>query len=267
MIKKQGKLYLANKPEHGRIRTEMPALLSVEADIPDDSVFLAELVWGAGKDFYDFARHKLDPECGLGIFSCLKYAGVQLWGVATHEETRRLLEKQTFYNDKVALVPCVEVADKGELNDLFKRIVKLGFEGLVAKQKTSKYVNGKTYEQTKWKNQAEGDFVICGYQTGTKRAKTLSVLIGHLVNGEVKILTHVGGGFKQEEKETMLQVLQGCKQIGRMKDDILVEPKIVIKVIHNGVIRNPDGSVNSLRHPRFDRVRFDKTVKEIEALK
>ena len=264
VIEKDGIVYLANKQKHGRIRTDMPV---TNVDIPKDSIFLAELVWGAGKSFYDFARHKLNQECNLGIFSCVKYKGKQLWGKMPYTEVREILEAQTFYNNKVVLIPAVQVQDAQELEDLFNKVVAGGYEGLVIKQPNSKYVNGKTYQWVKRKFQDEADLVICGYQTGTKRAKNLSVLVGHLVNGEVKFLTHVGGGFKNDEKTCLLKVLQQCKQIGKLKDDVLVEPKIVIKVLHNGIIRNVDGSANSLRHPRFDRFRFDKTVNEVDTIK
>ena len=135
------------------------------------------------------------------------------------------------------------------------------------KKPDSKYRNGKSYHWTKKKLQAEADLVICGYQTATKRVKNLSVLVGHLINGEVKPFTHVGGGFSLKEKMSLLSALQTCPSTGKLRDDILVEPKIVIKVIHSGVIRNPDGSANSLRHPRFDRFRFDKTVDEVDTIK
>ena len=264
LIKKDGKTYLADKQVYGRIRTDMPV---TNVDIPDNSVFLAELVWNAGKSFYEFARHKLDADCNLGIFSCVRYKGEDLWGKVPYTEVRDLLEKQTFYNNKVVLIPAIQVADSQELKDLFDRLVANGYEGLVAKQPNSKYVNGKTLLWTKRKFEDEADLVIVGYQTGTKRAKNLSVLLGHLVNGQVKQLTHCGGGFNLAEKATLLKVLQGCKVVGKQKDDILVEPQIVVKIIHNGIIRNPDGSANSLRHPRFDRFRFDKTVAEIDTIK
>lgn len=264
LIKQNGNVYLADKQVYGRIRTNMPI---TNVNIPDNSVFLGELVWGAGKSFYEFARHKLDANCNLGIFGCVRYEGKDLWGKATYTEVRQLLEEQTFYNDKVVLIPAIQIQDTEELQDLFEQITTAGYEGVIAKEPSSKYINGKTYQWTKKKFQAEADLVICGYQTGTKRAKNLSVLVGHLVDGEVKHLTHVGGGFSYDEKMSLLKVLQNCKQTGKIKDDILVEPKIVIKVLHSGIIRNIDGTANSLRHPRFDRFRFDKTVNEIDTIK
>lgn len=264
IINYEGTNYLADKQVYGRIRTDMPI---TNINIPENSVFLGELVWGAGKNFYEFARHKLDNNCNLGIFGCVRYLGDDIWKEATYTQAREILERQKFYNDKVVLIPTVVVSDAQELEDLFERVTANGYEGLVIKEFDSKYVNGKTYHWTKKKFQDDADLVICGYQTGTKRAKNLSVLVGHLVEGEIKHLTHVGGGFSNEEKMTLLGVLQKCPAIGRIKDDILVEPKIVIKVLHSGIIRNPDGTANSLRHPRFDRFRFDKAVKEIDTIK
>ena len=262
---KTDKVYLANKKAYGRIRTDM--IVTNHLDLmPNNTVLLGELIWGAGKDFYDFARHKLDANCNLVIYGCLRYAGKDLsnW---TYTETRQLLENQTFYNDKVVLVPTVYVENAQELQELFDKFTAHGYEGLVAKKPTSKYINGRSYDWTKKKLQAEADLVICGYQTETKRAKTLSVLVGHNVNGEIKPFVHVGSGFTHEEKETLLKILKECPVVGKLDKDLLVEPKIVIKIIHSGVVRNEDGSANSLRHPRFDRFRFDKTIQEIDTIK
>src|SRR3972149_2881783 len=49
-------VYLANKQEHGRIRTDMPVTNSIVC--PDNTVFLGELVYGEGKSFYEFLSHK-----------------------------------------------------------------------------------------------------------------------------------------------------------------------------------------------------------------
>jgi len=259
---KTDKVYLANKRQYGRIRTDMAV---TDIDIPDNTVLLGELVWGEGKDFYAFARHKLDHNCNLGIFGCVRYNGQDL--NSTYAETRQLLESLNFYNDKVVLIPSIIVEDAEELTDLFNRITAVGYEGLVVKKLDSKYKDGRSYDWTKRKMQAEADLVICGYQTGTKRVKNLSVLVGHMLNGKIEPFVHVGGGFTLKEKLDLLSVLQGCKSTGKLGDDVLVEPKIVIKITHSGIVRNPDGSANSLRHPRFDRFRFDKTVNEIDTIK
>jgi len=264
LIKKQGDIYLANKPEHGRIRTDMPV---TQIDIPDDSVFLAELVYGGGNNFYDFARHKLDDDLNLGVFGCLKYDGEEVWKTSNHIEIRKLLQRQTFYNKKVGLVPMAICNNQAELDAFFNKVVSAGFEGVVVKDPLSRYIDGMTGRWAKRKYVADADLVIMGYETGTKRAKNLTVVVGHMVDGKVERLTRVGGGFgsKTMTKEDMLKKLQ-LITTGKQGDVYTVIPEIVVTVKHYGIIRNIDGSVSSIRHPQFRGIRLDKTVEQIDTI-
>jgi ATP-dependent DNA ligase len=264
LIKKHGNIYLANKKEYGRIRTDMAVTNSI--DIPEDSIFTAELIWDRGTFFYDFLRHKLGDDLNLAVFGCLRYAGEDVWKQNDYIETRKLLEKQTFYNKKVILAPKVICHNKQELDGFFHVVTQQGYEGIVIKDPLSKFIDGETGRWAKWKHQVDNDFAIIGFQSGTKRAKTLSVLVGYRCNGKIQRLTYVGGGFKIDEKEAILSVLKDLVS-GHSGDEYYVEPKIVITVMHYGIIRNEDGSINSLRHPQFKCVRFDKTVEQIDELK
>jgi len=264
VVKKQGQIYLVNKKEHGRIRTDMPVTNSI--DIPDDSVLLAELVYGAGTNFYDFLSHKLDPDLNLAVFGCLKYDGQEIWKTNDYLATRKLLESQTFYNKKVSLIPKAICRNQQELDSFYNLVVSKGFEGIVIKDPLSKYIDGQTGRWAKRKFVADNDFVIIGYQSGTKRAKNLSILVGHQVDGIIKRLTYVGGGFKLHEKDALLGALKTITT-GHSGDEYYVQPKIVVTVKHYGVIRNADGTVNSLRHPQFKCIRFDKVVHQVDTIK
>jgi ATP-dependent DNA ligase len=267
LIKKRGKIFLANKKEYGRIRTDMPVTNTI--DIPDDSVFVGELVYGGGKDFYTFARHKLDPECDLALHSCLRYNGENVWKYHTYVDNRKLLESQKFYNSKVCLIPKRVCRNQAELDAFFYEAVHIhGFEGIVIKDIFSKYIDGETGKQVKRKFAADNDFVIVGFESGTKRAKNLVVVVGHRVNGHIEPLTRVGGGFgaNTTTKDDMLKKLIPLVT-GKKGDIFSVEPKIVVTVKHNGIIRNEDGSVSSLRHPQFKTERLDKTVSGIDTIK
>ncbi len=264
VVKKQGQIYLVNKKEHGRIRTDMPVTNSI--DIPDDSVLLAELVYGAGTNFYDFLSHKLDPDLNLAVFGCLKYDGQEIWKTNDYLATRKLLESQTFYNKKVSLIPKAICRNQQELDSFYNLVVSKGFEGIVIKDPLSKYIDGQTGRWAKRKFVADNDFVIMGYQSGTKRAKNLSILVGHQVDGRIKRLTYVGGGFKLHEKDALLGALKTITT-GHSGDEYYVQPKIIVTVKHYGVIRNADGTVNSLRHPQFKCIRFDKAVHQIDTIK
>lgn len=258
------KNYLANKKEHGRIRTEMPCTSMV---IPNDSVFIGELIHGNGTNFYDLLRHKLTEDLRLGIFGVLRLDGIDVWKSLTYVEQRKILESQTFYNDRVFLVPSFKAPDEIQLKNIFDNVCLKRFEGIVIKDPTSKYISGETGRWVKWKKDYDADLVIMGFMTGTKRAKKLSLLLGHKSpDGTIQAITHCGGGLKDVEKDIILAQLQK-HVIGKVKDDYLVEPKIVVTIKHNGIISNADGSVSSLRHPRFKTIRQDKTVGQIDTIK
>ncbi len=267
LVKQRGQIFLANKKEYGRIRMDMPATSSI--DFPENSIFLAELVWDKGHTFYGaqgFITHKLDPNNNLMVFGCLRYDGNEIWKTNDYIDTRKLLEQQAFYNNKVMLSHKVVCRNQQELDSFFNWVVTQGYEGIVIHDPLHKFVNGESGRVAKRKYIADNDFVIVGFQSGTARAKNLSVLVGHKVGGKIQRLTYVGGGFKLEQKEALLAVLKDTitEKVG---DEYHVEPKIVITVQHRGVIRNNDGSINSLRHPNFKDFRFDKTVEQIDTLK
>jgi len=263
VIKNKGKVFLLNKREHGRIREGMPI---TKLDIPDNTILLGELVWGAGKFFYDFAKHKLSPDNNLGIFGCLRWDGEDIWKTKNYLDVRKFLESQKFYNSKVALTPKAICRNQQELDGFFNKVVTAGYEGIVIIDPYSKFVNGVTVRRAKKKFVADNDFVIIGFQNETKRAKTLSVLVGHRVNGKVKRLCYVGGGFTLEQKNTLLRVLKDMI-IAKNGEEYLVDPKIIITVKHYGIIRNDKGEVHSLRHPQFKCFRLDKAVNQIDTIR
>jgi DNA ligase-1 len=242
----------------------MPVTNSI--DIPDDSVLLAELVYGGGTNFYEFLSHKLDPDLNLAVFGCLRYDGQEIWKTNDYLATRKLLESQTFYDKKVSLIPKAICRNQQELDSFYNLVVGKGYEGIVIKDPLSKYIDGQTGRWAKRKFVADNDFVIIGYQSGTKRAKNLSILVGHQVDGRIKRLTYVGGGFKLHEKDALLGALKTITT-GHSGDEYYVQPKIVVTVKHYGVIRNADGTVNSLRHPQFKCIRFDKTPFQVDTIK
>ncbi len=264
LISQGKKVYLVNKEEHGRIRTDMPV---TNIDIPDNSVFLAELIYGKGNlNFYDFLRHKLSEDLNLAVFGCLRIEGQDIWKDYTYAQARQVLEQQKFYNGKVVLVPRFVAYNQTQLDDYYNRVIAQGFEGIVIKDPLSKYIDGETGRWVKRKFETENDLVICGFESGSKRAKTLSVLVGHRLDGKIVPITHVGGGFKAEQKDALLKVLQ-ANVTHREGAEYMVNPTIVVKVKHYGAIRDENGIIHSLRHPQFQGFRPDKAIEEVDTLK
>jgi len=251
--------YLANKKEYGRIRTGMKV---TNINIPEQSVFCGELIYQDGKVFQDFQRHKLTDDLRLVIFQVLRVKGQDIWKVANYTDQRKLLEKQTFYNNDVFLVPNFAIANRKQFDDIFDRmVVKQGYEGLVAKDPLSSYINGETGKWYKEKFKGYANLAIMGF----KVVKDISLLLGHRVNGQIVPICHCGGGMKDSEKETFLRVLRPLA-IDKKGNDYLVSPKIVIKVKHGGTIRDASGNVSSLTSPQFETIMMDKTINEVDTI-
>lgn len=265
IIKREGKVYIANKQEHGRIRTELPILEPFE-EIPDESVLLGEMIWGAGKVFRDFQRHKLDPDINLAVHGVIRWDGDDIWKTSHYAQQRLLLDELSIYTNKVVLVPKFIARTAEQLEGFFQKVVSQGFEGLMIKNPMSKYINGDSGLWVKKKNKADNDLVIIGFESGTKRVKTLSVIAGHQVDGKIVRLTNVGNGFKQKEKVNLLARLKR-RVIRQEGNEYFVEPEFVIKVRHYGPIYNDDGSVSSVRHPSFLGFRDDCTVADVDTIK
>jgi ATP-dependent DNA ligase len=265
VITKDNKVYLVNKREHGRIRVGMTC---TNVKLPDNSVFIGELFYGAGKDFYEFARHKLTDDLNLALFGVLRLNGEDVWKTWKYYEGRKYLESlpQEAFSAHTTIVPKFVLQSEEDFNKAFSKVTSNSFEGLVIKGLLSSYIDGETKEWVKRKFEDDSDLAICGFQTGTKRAKNLSLLLGHSINGQIVPFVHCGGGLTNEQKDAFLKTLTPHVK-GKIKDDYIVTPKFVVRVKHNGVIRNPDGSPNSLRHPRFITVREDKSINEVDEIK
>lgn len=264
LIKKDGRVYLINKKEHGRTRTDIPILNNLA--IPEDSVFTAELIYGNGTDFYEFARHKLTEDNNIAIHGCLRYDGVDIWKGNTYADTRKLLEAQKFYNSRVVLAPKQILYDKAQYDAFYNKVIAGGWEGIVVKDPLSKFINGATGRWVKRKYTADNDFVVMGFETETARAKKLSVIIGHKVGNNFVRLGHCGSGFEGNEKDALLKVLK-ANITSSHGNEHYVNPTLVITVKHHGIIRNTDGTVSSIRHPSFKTFRLDKLAKDIDTLK
>lgn len=263
VVKNGGDVHLINKQIHGRCRTDMPV---TKIDIPDDTVLLGELIWHVGRDFQVFSRHKLDEQCNLIVFDVLRWGG-QDFSHEPYYKRRKHLTAQTFYTNKVMLNPMRLVYNKTDLDTFFDEVTGKDFEGLCIKHLTSKYYDGASREWAKKKFETDHDLAIIGFQSGTRRAKVLSVWLGYRKNGGLTPIAHCGNGLTDVNKNKLLALLQ-LDVIGKQKDDFLVTPKYVAKVKHNGTIYDENGDVSSIRMPRFigDVPRLDKGLHEVDTL-
>jgi len=236
---------LTNK--YGRQRWNCPI---TNQPLPD-GIFMGELYWQEGKDFFAMLRNKTSDQLKLALWDVIEFHGENIQNLPFLIR-RRILESLNLSlcptNQPLSIVPEWRIETKADLEALKTKIFTAGFEGLVLKDPQSTYFEGTTIHWAKIKNEIHEIFWVWGF---SKSAKILSLLIGD----DQKSLSHCGSGLTFEEKESVRQVL---KQhiIGQTKGDYLVERRLQIKVKHYGYIRNEAGEVNSLRMPIFENFVF-----------
>ena len=125
---------------------------------------------------------------------------------------------------------------------LFKMVKKIGFEGIVAKKKSSKYYPGeRVWDWVKVKNVKVDNFVVHAYQ---EKTNTYSLFLGENKNHELK---YVGKISVNKKHPFMLEVKKLKKvdnQFVNLKEDaIYVEPikKVRVKYLErlkSGVLRH-----------------------------
>ncbi len=160
---------------------------------------------------------------------------------------------------------------KREGKKFYKKALKLGFEGIVAKEVNSPYLPGKRSSYwLKIKKEQTLDLIICGFTPGKGEREGLfgSLILGaYSDDGSLEFVSKVGSGFTRKDMKFILSILNPLKvksplfsieevRLSREKN-VWVEPKIVCEV--KFVEFTPKGS---LRSPIFLRLRPDKPAEE-----
>lgn len=257
---------LANKQKHGTIKTDMPL---TDMELPEDSIFIGELIYDKGKEFLLYDRNRTSNKLRFAIHSIIKYKGNKL--DLTCWEMRKLLEKQTFYNYFMFLSHSVIISEKRDFKDVILTIKQEGYEGLVLKSLKSKYINGVSTEWAKIKFQKDCDLVIVGFEYNTVRCKDFSLLLAHKEKDRLMPITFCSEGLSDKIVRVLSEVLNkftiGKKGIGTYyPHTTIVSPKIVVTVEYESVIRDNCNNVISLLRPKFKCFRLDKNISEIDTL-
>ncbi|MCZ6775217.1 MAG: non-homologous end-joining DNA ligase [Ignavibacteria bacterium] len=153
----------------------------------------------------------------------------------------------------------------GEGVQLFEAAVKLGLEGIMAKERDSTYQPGKRSAQwLKIKTRQTSECVIIGYTRGKgDRESTFGALqIAGVHGGGLRYLGKVGTGF---DSKLLKEIFAHLKKIKKTKrpikekplDDaqtIWIEPKLICEVQYASLTKD-----ELLREPVFVRLRLDLT--------
>src|SRR5262245_7767588 len=181
-------------------------------------------------------------------------------------ERRDALEK-VFGRTGSPILRLSEIA-KGDGRPLHDRALASGWEGLIAKLATSRYISGKrTPDWRKLKIVQEQEFVVGGWTEPRKSRKYFgALLLGVYKDGALVYVGHVGTGFDEKELARLSALL---KPLAVEKNTFSsrppsnekphwVQPKLVAQVRFTEWTAD-----NILRHPVYLGLRDDKKARDV----
>ena len=209
----------------------------------------------------EIAKATVELPATLFVFDLLGFDGFDLRDLPLLKR-KRLLEPLMPLAGPLRFAE--HVAAQGEA--MYAGVQEMGLEGIMAKRADSNYVGGRTGKWLKIPVARTGDFVVCGYTKPKGGRPGFGALhLGAFRNGDLVYTGRVGTGFSDRQLESLHAVLETrrvgtprCKgKMPKSENHFWVTPDMVVEVEYKTV--TADGS---LRHPRFLRIRDDKSPEE-----
>ena len=207
----------------------------------------------------------------VNIFDLIYYNHTTLMNTPL-KERREILERLVNEKkDKIVLTNKLVTDNEKEAEKFFKDSLKKGDEGIMIKNLDSHYVPGRyVHGWVKLKNILEPlDLVITKSEYGNgKRSKWLtSYTVACKSGNDLLEIGKVSTGVKEkgedltyEDMTKMLKLLI----INEKGKEVTLKPKIIIEVGYEEIQKSPSSSSGySLRFPRVNRLRLDKSLDEI----
>lgn len=209
-------------------------------------------------------------------------------------DRREVLNKTIKQNSSFKITPSIITTDPEVIRDEYKKYIKLGLEGIIAKKTDATYIPGRTgyrWVKVKQAEEAEGklsdtvDCVIMGYTQG--QGKRVSFGLGQFLAGvkdreKFLSITKVGTGLSDEQFKELKKRLEPIitKEMPSeyvvhkdLTPDFWVKPEVVVELAADDLTVSPKHSAGfALRFPRLVKFRDDKspgqatTVKEVKKL-
>ncbi|MGH9618520.1 MAG: non-homologous end-joining DNA ligase, partial [Bryobacteraceae bacterium] len=194
----------------------------------------------------------------LLLFDVLYADGFDLRGAAL-EQRKRVLQTLVTPSDRVRISEAFET--DGE--HMFEAARQMGLEGIIAKNKTSRYESRRSRAWVKMKVLNEQEFVIAGFTKGERIFGAL--VLGVREDGALRHVGQVGTGFDQKQMQAIHRRLQPLivktspfPEKPKIKDVTWVKPELVCQV--RFLEWTKDGM---LRAPVFIGLREDKEPKQV----
>ena len=151
---------------------------------------------------------------------------------------------------------------------VFDNVVNMKLEGVVGKQKYSKYLEGvRSPSWVKIKSVLTQDCVVIGYTRGEGNREGYfgSLILAAYIRGKFQFIGHSGSGFTSEQVQEIFKKLERLKAARCPidfvsyvnREPVWVKPKMVAEVKFNGWTQD-----HIMRAPIFVRLRADKSPEE-----
>jgi bifunctional non-homologous end joining protein LigD len=183
-------------------------------------------------------------------------------------DRRELLSSVLELNRSGEKVIRISESFEGKGIELFENIRALNLEGIIAKNKQSKYLQGaRTTDWLKIKNIQTQDCMVIGYTPGegNRNGYFGSLLLAAFNRGEPVFVGHSGSGFDFPQIIKIFKKLQELITAESLvsyipytnRDPVWVQPLLVVEVKFDGWTKD-----KIMRAPIFLRVREDKKPQE-----
>ncbi|HKL04091.1 MAG TPA: hypothetical protein VJ911_10455, partial [Cryomorphaceae bacterium] len=143
---------------------------------------------------------------------------------------------------------------------------KKGWEGVIAKDATRKYMHSRSSNWLKFKCVNQQELVIGGFTPpGGQRIGFGAILVGYYKNGELKYAGKVGTGYSDDELEELRGKFDRLSRETSPfstdvdeKDATWLTPQLVAEIGFTEWTND-----HKLRHPRYKGLRHDKNPKDV----
>jgi DNA ligase-1 len=199
------------------------------------------------------------------IFDILVLDGETLIDLPFHERRRRLEDALTGH-----VAPQKVSDDPRAVEEFYNAALDAGHEGIMVKDLNSLYqpgVRGKHWIKVKPEVDTL-DLAVIGGEWGEGRRAHLfgSFLLACQDRGRLLAVGKVATGISDEMLATIYETMKDLV-ISQSGKEVTFEPQLVFEVGYSEIQASPNyASGFALRFPRFNRIRDDKGVDEIETL-